>query len=227
MYRLAKGGWPWIVGALTITTLVHATNPWGFMYFSWICWIRLSPFLLSTLYIIYFFRDPHRTPHSEFNPHRSVLSPADGSLCAVEEEQGDVTLYIEMHLTNVHVCRSHVAGTVKSVVRAKGKHYPIYFFKKRIGAESQAIRKNARVIIDIEDAHGHIVNYNLICGKMARRAKPYVRVGDHVEVGQRIGVIAFGSLVKVSLPGTDYHIKAKIADKVKGGKTILAERRLD
>ena len=45
--------------------------------------------------------------------------------------------------------------------------------------------------------------------------------------GQRVGVIVFGSLVKITIPGTNYKVVTSISAKVKGGKTILAERLSD
>ena len=59
-----------------------------------------------------------------------------------------------MHVTNVHVTRAHIDGKIKSVERTGGKHHPIYFFKKNVGATSQAIKKNARVTMVVEDMAG-------------------------------------------------------------------------
>jgi phosphatidylserine decarboxylase len=129
-----------------------------------------------------------------------------------------------MHVSNVHVTRARLDGKVKSVTRVGGKHYPIYFLKKRVGSDSEAIRKNARVIIELEDNQGRPFIYHLVCGYLARRAKPYVKVGDIIKEGQKMGVISFGSLVKVTLPGNKYKLVAKISDNVIGGQTIICER---
>jgi phosphatidylserine decarboxylase len=220
----AKEGYKWVIGAAILTFISYwliPKDPEIILYFFFPC---TFPFVLLTLFMIFFFRDPNREPDSTFDPQLSITSPADGSLCAIEEEDGNMALYVEMHVSGVHVVRAHIEGIVKKISRMQGKHHPIYFLKKNTDASSQAIRKNARVVIELEDPQGRPFLYHMVCGKLARRAVPYVKVGDHIVMGQRMGIIQFGSLIKITLPGTAYQLRKNISDRVYGGKSILCDR---
>jgi phosphatidylserine decarboxylase len=220
--RLAKGSFGWIISSLAFIILIniyHSPRNSLVVFFS-----GTLPLSIVAAFVIYFFRDPKRTPDHPYSAETSILSPADGSICAIEKEDGDLAIYVEMHVTNVHVTRSHISGTVKKVTRIGGNHHPIYFLKKTVGTASKAIRKNARVILEMEDHLSRSFLIQLICGKLARRAKPYVKVGQFINQGDKIGVIAFGSLVKITLPGLDYDVSVKISQNVKAGKTIICER---
>ena len=152
---IAKHGIPWILGALIVTLCSYLFNPYSGIYF-WILFCPLTiPLGIITVFFIHFFRDPERSPAEGYQSGISVLAPADGALCAAEEVEGQLNLYVEMHANNVHVTRAPIAGTVKNVTRAIGKHYPVYVIKKTVGSQSRAILKNARVIIELEDNEGN------------------------------------------------------------------------
>jgi phosphatidylserine decarboxylase len=224
----AKEGYSWILGLSFIIFILYWISKLVERWWYWILFLLIAaPFGLFLVFIIFFFRDPKRKPDPSFSPNISILSPADGSISAIEEEGGDLAFYIEMHVSNVHVTRAHIEGRIKQIIRVKGDHYPIYYLKSRIGADSIAIRKNARIIIDFEDNLGQISKYLMICGKLARRAKPYVQKGQQVHQGQKIGIIQFGSLVKITLPGIHYNCRVKISEKVFAGKTILCDRIIE
>jgi phosphatidylserine decarboxylase len=220
----AKEGYPWVIGAALATFLsIYFNHYTGIWY--WVLFIPLSiPLMWITGFMIFFFRDPPRSPDADFIPGKSVLSPADGTLCAMQEENGNLALYIEMHASNVHVTRAHIDGTIKKVVRASGNHYPIYLFKKTSGTDTPPIKKNARVNIEMEDAQGRPFLYQMICGFVARRVKPYVKEGQVIKQGEKMGIIQFGSMTKITLPGTKYKMVAKLPQDVFGAQTILCER---
>ena len=201
-----------------IYSLPTIYNPW--LYF----FVITFPTSAGLILLASLFRDPDRIPDSNYIKGKTILSPADGELCGLEEENGNIAIYIEMHYYNVHVARAHLPGRVTKISRGKGKHYLVYFINKNLHPDTKAIQKNARVIIDLEDADGNLFKYFLICGAFFRRAQPYVKVGDEITEGQRIGVIAFGSTVKITFPGKKYRMIAKFGDKLKGGKTVLCER---
>ena len=220
----AKEGYPWTIGAGIITFLSIYLNPYTDVWY-WIVFIPISiPLMWITIFTIFFFRDPPRTPDPGYQEGKSVLSPADGTLCAIQEENGNLALYIEMHAINVHITRAHISGTIKKIIRSSGSHYPIYLFKKTSDTETFAIKKNARVIIELEDDLGHPFSYIMICGIIARRAKPFVKEGDKITQGQKMGIIQFGSMTKITLPGTNYKMIAKISQNVFGAQTILCEK---
>jgi len=201
-----------------IYSLPTIYNPW--LYF----FVITFPTSAGLILLASLFRDPDRIPDSKYIEGKTILSPADGELCGLEEEDGNIAIYIEMHYYNVHVSRAHLPGKVTKITRGKGKHHLVYFINKNLHPDTKAIRKNARVIIDLEDNEGNPFKFFLICGAFFRRAQPYVKVGDKITEGQRMGVIAFGSTVKITLPGKNYRMVAKFGDKLKGGKTILCER---
>ena len=201
-----------------IYSLPTIYNPW--LYF----FVITFPTSAGLILLASLFRDPDRVPDSSYIKGKTILSPADGELCGLEEENGNIALYVEMHYYNVHVARAHLPGRVTKISRGKGKHYLVYFIHKNLHPDTKSIRKNARVIIDLEDVDGKSFQFFLICGAFFRRAQPYVKVGDNITEGQRVGVIAFGSTVKITLPGKNYRMIAKFGDKLKGGKTILCER---
>jgi phosphatidylserine decarboxylase precursor-related protein len=222
--KFSKEIFLWVIPPLIVDIWWHIYslptiyNPW--LYF----FVITFPTSVGLIVLASLFRDPDRIPDSNHIEGKTILSPADGELCGLEEEDGNIAIYIEMHYYNVHVARAHLSGRVTKISRGKGKHYLVYFIKKNLHPDTVAIRKNARVIIDLEDAQGKKFKFFLICGAFFRRAKPYVKVGDEIYEGQRVGVIAFGSTVKITLPGKNYRMIAKFGDKLKGGKSILCER---
>ena len=222
--KFAKEMWLWITPCIIadvawhIYSLPTKYNPWAYFF------VITFPTVSGILLLASFFRDPERVPPSHHIPGTTILCPADGNLIAVEIEGGDTAIYVEMHYNNVHVTRAHLPGTVTKIIRQGGKHHWVYFFKKTVGSESRAIRKNARAIVQLEDENGNIFDYYLICGAFFRRAKPYVKVGDTITEGQRIGMIAFGSTVRITLPGTQYEMVTNIGEKVKAGQTIICKR---
>jgi len=222
----AKEGFLWVFVGIALTLLSHFTAPLIPEWWYLILFARTIPLAALTLFMIYFFRDPNRTidPNYKDKTDKVVVAPADGSICAIQEEGGNLAVYVELHVTNVHVQRTHLSGKVIEVTRWSGNHYPVYFLKKKIGAESRAIKKNARVVIKMVDEKERPFEIQLICGKIARRAKSYVMPGDVLTMGQRVGVISFGSLVKITVPGTNYKKIAQIGQNIYGGKTVLLER---
>ncbi len=224
MGYFAKEGYPWMfIGIfVTVASYINTISPEHPKILYFIIWTL--PMILVTLFLIFFFRDPKRDFPSNYNMEKTILCPADGHLCAIEKEGGNLTFYIEMHATNMHVTRAHKSGYVKKIERVSGKNYPVYYLRKKKGRSSEAIRKNARVNIDMVDEDGQEFNYQLICGKLARRAKPYVKEGQRIKAGQKMGIIMFGSLVKVTVPGTNYKLVANVGDKVKAKKYVLCEK---
>ena len=62
-----------------------------------------------------------------------------------------------------------------------------------------------------------------VASRLVRRVESYLREGETVVIGQRLGVIRLGSLVAVVLPNReDVSIEVKPGDRVNAGLTILA-----
>ncbi|WP_121821452.1 protein sorting system archaetidylserine decarboxylase [Halostella salina] len=155
--------------------------------------------------VVAFFRDPDRTP-----PPTGILSPADGKVSVIREEDNRLRVGVFMNVWNVHVNRAPAGGTVESVEHRPGAHRPAF---------SKDSDRNERVWIDFGD---HEVS--LIAGAFARRIHPYVDAGDAVSRGDRIGHIAFGSRADVVLPpDVDREdLAVETGEKVTAGESVIA-----
>ena len=188
------------------------------------------PLAFLTLGVAAFFRDPERVvPQDE----RLVLSPADGTVSLIAQIEPPAELRIDdgsgtrglaagpvtrvsifMSVFDVHINRAPVGGTVRRVVYIPGK-----FMNADLDKASE---DNERQHLLIERSDGLTVGFTQIAGLLARRIVPFVKPGDLVAAGQRIGLIRFGSRVDVYLPaGTD--AKVVLGQTVVAGETVLAE----
>lgn len=198
----------------------------AFLAWETIAW----PLAVLTLGILAFFRDPVRvTPQDD----RFITSPADGLVSLIHKVQlpremgmddaagfkglGDAPLWrvsIFMSVFDVHINRAPVGGTVRRVIYIPGK-----FLNADLDKASD---DNERQHILIERADGTPIGFTQIAGLVARRIVPFVKPGDMLAAGQRVGLIRFGSRVDVYLPeGTEPSVL--LGQKVVAGETILAE----
>ena len=169
--------------------------------------------LLLAAFFLWFFRDPNRPIPS--GPGE-IVSPADGVVTAsewIETSAGPrLRLSIFLNVFDVHVNRAPVAGTVKAVEYRKGD------FMNAMKPESVINNEQTLVVIDAGD---YEVSYKQIAGLLARRIVCTVKVGDHLQRGQRVGLIKFGSRVDVLMPA-DAVPRVKVGTRVQGGATVLA-----
>lgn len=183
-------------------------------------WIRYLIILLSVIFIllnINFFRDPERTPPNQKNV---VVAPADGEIVIVKnihdkrylkEDAQQISIF--MSPLNVHVNRIPIDGRVGYFNYVKGD-YLVAFHDK-------ADTRNERSEIGIESRFGKIL-FTQVAGFIARRIVCDLKTGDSVKVGERFGMIKFGSRSDV-IVGKNWNLKVKLGDKVKAGETILFE----
>lgn len=197
-------------------------------------WILLGPWVgwplaVLTLCVLAFFRDPVRvTPQDE----RAIIAPADGLVTLIgkvappreltmDDGTGSAPMSSEpvtrisifMSVFDVHINRTPIAGSVKRVIYIPGKF---------VNADlDKASEENERQHILIERADGLRICFTQIAGLVARRIVPFVKPGDIIAAGQRIGLIRFGSRVDVYLPaGTEP--KVLMGQKIIAGETVLA-----
>ena len=194
---------------------------------SWLGW----PLLLLSAGVFAFFRDPERVvPQID----GAIVAPADGLISLITEvdppaelrvddgsgldglPEGKVTrVSIFMSVFDVHINRAPIAGVVRRVVYIPGK-----FLNADLDKASE---DNERQHFLIERQDGLRIGFTQIAGLVARRIVPFVKPGDTVGVGQRVGLIRFGSRVDVYLPaGTGS--KVLLGQRVVAGETILAEK---
>jgi len=163
--------------------------------------------LAGALAVVAFFRDPDREPAGQ-----GVLAPADGRVTVIRDEGDRVRVGVFMNVTDVHVNRAPVGGTVAAVEHEPGGHWPAF---------SKASERNERLRVDFGD---HAVV--LVAGTVARRAHSYVESGDEPGRGERIGHIAFGSRVDTVLP-PEYDrgdLTVVEGEEVRAGETVVAAR---
>lgn len=160
-------------------------------------------FFIITVFFLFFFRDPERETGD------GIVAPADGKIMSVEEND-TIKVSTFMNLHNVHVNRAACDGKILSVEHVFGRHAPAY--KK----ESDL---NEKVVIKMDTEIG-VINIVQIAGIFARRIVPYIKKGDAVKKGQRIGIIRFGSRVDIYLP-KNIEITVKKGENVLSGKTSI------
>ncbi|OJW59386.1 MAG: phosphatidylserine decarboxylase [Sphingomonadales bacterium 63-6] len=188
------------------------------------------PLVLLTFGVFAFFRDPERVVPQDDS---YIVAPADGLVTLIQEVEPPLELLMDdgsgsrglgsgrvtrvsifMSVFDVHINRAPVGGTVRRVIYIPGK-----FMNADLDKASE---ENERQHILIERADGLQIGFTQIAGLVARRIVPFVKPGDMLAIGQRVGLIRFGSRVDVYLPaGTDP--KVLMGQKVIAGETVLAE----
>jgi phosphatidylserine decarboxylase len=206
----AREGIPYVLYAAFIT-LVMAVSGHGLL--TWL-------FLLVTLLIGHFFRDPERVVTAT---GQEVVSPADGRVIAVERRQEPHFTHktcwkvsIFMSVFNVHVNRIPYSAAVRGLHYQEGK----FFAANRLDASS----KNEQNWIWLQTTAGRDIVVTQVAGLIARRIVCWPTVGDQVRCGERFGLIRFGSRVDIYLP-EESKPSVAIGDRVCAGGSIIC--RLD
>ncbi|MEM6584827.1 MAG: phosphatidylserine decarboxylase [Pseudomonadota bacterium] len=181
-------------------------------------------------WVFAFFRDPERVvPQDE----GAIVAPADGIVSLISQMEPPIELQVEdgsgtpvlpagpvtrisifMSVFDVHINRAPIAGIVRRIVYMPGK-----FMNADLDKASE---ENERQHFLIERGDGTLIGFTQIAGLVARRIVPFVKPGDTVAKGQRVGLIRFGSRVDVYLPaGTDS--KVLLGQTIVAGETVLGE----
>ncbi|WP_443971091.1 phosphatidylserine decarboxylase [Sphingobium sp. CR28] len=177
-----------------------------------------------TIWVLAFFRDPVRAvPQDE----TAIVAPADGLVTLIQQVPPPPELAgpdglgnelmtrvsIFMSVFDVHINRTPISGTIKAIVYISGKF---------VNADlDKASEDNERQHILVERADGVRIGFTQIAGLVARRIVPFVKRGDIIAAGQRVGLIRFGSRVDVYLPaGTAPDVT--LGTHTVAGETVLA-----
>jgi phosphatidylserine decarboxylase len=172
-------------------------------------------FLALTVFIVSFFRNPRRVPPEG---GKAVVAPADGVVTylgeAREPHLGTEMLKISIFMSvfNVHINRVPCSGRVLETFYTRGK-----FLDAR---DEKATFENEQSGIILETDAGPKIVFTQIAGLIARRIVSYPAKGDHLQRGQRYGLIRFGSRVDVYLP-KDMAPRVAHGDRTVAGETIL------
>ena len=206
-----REGWRFIAIFAAVTLLLFWLHLWP------LGWIGVA----ATAWCAYFFRDPERV-----TPLRMglVISPADGRISAIEQvvpppeldlpRQPVTRISVFMNVFDVHVNRSPLDAAIRRIAYIPGAF---------INAElDKASEDNERQALTLDLADGRRLGVVQIAGLIARRIVKFVGEGDHLVVGQRFGLIRFGSRVDVYLPPGCAAL-VSLGQRAIAGETVLAD----
>ena len=181
--------------------------------------------ILATAWCAYFFRDPERFPPDRQNV---VVAPADGRVSAIENVVAPreldldgaecVRISIFLSVFDVHINRTPVAGRVRKLTYVPGK-----FLNADLDKASE---ENERQCLTLETEQGTRIGCVQIAGLIARRIVTFVSESDTLGLGERFGLIRFGSRTDVYLPAGSEAL-VRVGQTAIGGETVLAELRAE
>jgi phosphatidylserine decarboxylase len=203
---VSREGYPIILFFLALTGLLF--------FFSLPGWGYLA--LGMSVFSIWFFRNPERViPESD----DLILSPADGKVLDIIKihecrfmGSESIRIRIFMSIFNVHVNRAPYGGRVEWIERHGICFMPAF--------DKKAPDLNVRNYIGISCEYGKILVVQ-ITGFFARRLVCWIKSGEEISAGQRLGLIRFGSCTELYIP-VNSEVLIKPGDKVKGGVTVVA-----
>lgn len=197
------------IAITAFSALIFAILSWPVL--AVLCWILF-------LFSMHFFRDPERvTPHEK----GVACSPADGTVISIEKRMDPFggsekqRISIFMSIFNVHVNRAPVNCLVKTIRYHEGLFFNASFDK--------ASSDNERCSWLLEGENNESWTLVQIAGLIARRIVCRAEAGEKLVMGERIGMIRFGSRVDLYLP-SDYSPAVEKGAKVFGGQTIIARK---
>ncbi len=186
----------------------------GGAFVAWLAspWFGLPLWILAA-FCLYFFRDPERAI-----PQGSVaVSPADGKVVAVKAESPSLNrVSIFLNIFDVHVNRAPIAGSIENVEYRKGSFH--------VASREECSTENEQNVVTVRGDDTTVV-FKQIAGLIARRIVFYRKPGEKVALGERVGLIKFGSRVDVLL-GPEWEIAVQPGMRVSAGSSVIA-RRLD
>lgn len=171
--------------------------------------------ILLALFVAFFFRDPDREPPKD---ERLVVSPADGLVVVVKpvdglEGQSGTLVSIFLSVFDVHVNRTPLAGKI-----VKAEYRPGKFLA---ATKQKASVENEQNVVTVENQYTRVV-FKQIAGLIARRIVFWKQPGEKVELGERIGLIKFGSRVDVIM-SPEVTVLVRKGERVKGGVSIIGK----
>ena len=205
-FPIAKPAWKLALPLLGVGVLLLLLTPlkWAAV----ICWAGAGS-------VLFFFRDPDRPIPAVPN---AVLSPADGKVLSVQRvphsefPNGEaLRVSIFLSLLDVHITRSPWASRITSITHCPGKFLS--------ALSDQASDRNEHMLMHFQRG-SEVLVVKHIAGILARRIICQRSVGESVGMGERVGLICFGSRVEIWLPLTTA-LKAYPGMRVRGAQTII------
>ena len=199
--------------------------------------LQVGFYIGSLLFL--FFRDPERTPPAEDN---IIVSPADGTIIYINEvksgeileskkkdkivihtdlsdsklaEKDLLQIGISLLFTDVHINRSPIAGLVTTLKHRSGKFLSL---RKK---EAVDVNEKQTIIIENQKIEVGLVQ---IASRLVRRIESYIKEGEKLQVGTKIGMIKFGSQVDIFIPKTKVKsVSTQVGEYVRAGETIICK----
>ena len=183
-------------------------------------WLTL-PGVAFALFCLFFFRDPARVPPA--NPN-ALIAPADGRVLSVshavppaelglgDEPRWRVCIFLSV--LNVHVNRIPATGTVTRIAYRHGAYVSASLDK--------ASDVNERNALALRLPDGREIAVVQIAGLIARRILCSAREGDSVRMGERFGIIRFGSRTDLYFPANLTPL-VSVGRTMVGGETLIAD----
>ena len=203
---MVRDGIPWVAIPVALAIIPMLFGLW---------WIAIALILVAA-FMAFFFRDPRRKIPTEPGV---IVAPADGKVtlvrCGEPEAASDSLVSIFLSPLDVHVNRAPIAGKITDIQYKKGK------FLMATDERARDVNEQNTMTIDGDNIR---VICSQIAGILARRIVCWKRAGDRVELGERFGMIKFGSRTDVLLPcGVEVVVKKGM--RVRGGVTIIGRIR--
>jgi phosphatidylserine decarboxylase len=198
---------PWVLVPILVATVALMFGLW---------WLAI-PAALVGAFMAFFFRDPRREGPKD---SKLLVSPADGRVTRVERADANdpssasvVSIFLSPF--DVHINRSPIAGQVVEIEYTRGR------FMIATSDEASLVNEQNSLTIKGETI---TVTCKQIAGVLARRIVCWKRVGDRLELGERFGMIKFGSRTDLSMP-PNVDVLIEVGAKVKGGVTVIGRIR--
>lgn len=207
-----KAGLPFLFIAIALGVVLSYIS----LYFFW-------PSVIIIVWVAWFFRDPLRAVPSDAN---LIIAPADGQIVIIDlalppPELGlgrklpFQRICIFMNIFDVHINRMPVSGKIEKRVYKAGK-----FLNASLDKASDQNERMSYIIRTPDDKRLVVVQ---IAGLVARRIIAYAQMGEKLAVGNRFGMIRFGSRVDLYFPQS-YDVQVSLGQRMRAGETILASK---
>ncbi len=229
---IVRDGWCLILGPLVI----GVAGGWVLSLFGCVG-AALAGFLgtlcgFMTLFMLWFFRNPTRTPPEG---EENIVSGAEGTVRSVQyvtEDDGSpasavvkeffpgeraVRISTFLSPIHVHVNRLSIGGEVKQCEYRHGKHL--------LTMDERSSIYNQHSIILVEDTDGLRCLHKQITGPIVRRVVYWLEKGQKVGRGDVLGMMKFGSRMDIWLPADKVDVCVKPGDPVRAGETVIAKRK--
>ncbi len=205
---MVKEGLPFVIAPIVLALVVAFL-----LYFLGVPLSVILPvvifFIGLTLFMAFFFRDPERTIPTEAD---IIVSAADGRVTRIEDRENGKFVSVFLSPVDVHINRAPIAGKVIKVEMFQGRKAP--------ATSNEASQMNERNAMTIEGEKMTVVCTQIV-GIVARRIVCWRKAGDTVEIGEKYGLIKFGSRTDLLMP-KNVEILVQVGDRVIGGETIIA-----